>query len=114
MPGSALPETTKPPASGHPDTVSRKRLRFHIGHLRAAQPRPSATPPSPRLRTGLIGEQQVAECLVLMERLADRRPFPLRLLAIVVVHPVEVGAPARACLRRNVLQRCQQGVRNEK
>ena len=43
----------------------------------------------------------------LVEALADTRPFPLRALPSVIVHAVEVGAPPRALLRWNVLQRPQ-------
>src|SRR5207247_7601461 len=58
-------------------------------------------------------EHQMAELLVFVETVADPRPLPLRCLPSVVVHPVEVGAPGGARFGRNILQRCQQRVRNE-
>src|SRR5215510_8504983 len=58
-------------------------------------------------------EQDLTELFVLVERRADRRPLPLRALPLVVVHAVEVRAPARARFRRHVLQRTQERVRHE-
>src|SRR6266508_3158491 len=55
----------------------------------------------------------MAELLIFVETVADARPLPLRRLPRVVVHPVEVGAPRSARLGGNILQRCQQRVRNE-
>src|SRR5205085_8550261 len=60
-----------------------------------------------------ILEQEIAELLELMEALADARPLPLRALSFVVIHAVEVRAPACARRRRHVLQRLEERVRNE-
>src|SRR5262245_57047729 len=60
-----------------------------------------------------VGEHQHAEFLVIVKRRSHLRPLPLRPCPVVMVHPVEVGAPARAGLRRDVLQRSEQRERDE-
>src|SRR5215207_2262190 len=65
-------------------------------------------------RSSATRERQLAELLVLVKARADRGPFPLRRLPAVMVHAIEVGAPRCARPGRNVLQRLQQRVGDEK
>src|SRR5258706_13367196 len=55
----------------------------------------------------------MAELLVFVETVADRRPLPLRGFSAVVIHAVEVRTPRGARLGRNVLERRQQRVGDE-
>src|SRR6187431_2807096 len=59
-------------------------------------------------------KNQLSELLEFMKTRPDPCPVPLRGLATVVIHAIEVRAPLRTGLGRNVLQRTQQRVGNEK
>src|SRR5437773_11705671 len=60
-----------------------------------------------------IREHEVAELLVLVEALSNARPIPAGCPPVVVVHAIEVRAPAHSRPGGNVLQRRQERVRDE-
>src|SRR5690242_10059412 len=97
MPASILdgrPEKAQPAV-----TFSASRSSKHAKRVRQSSRLPDSFPGSLATR-----ELQLAELQVFVEALADARPFPLRALPSVIVHAIEVGAPARARLGRNILQ----------
>src|SRR5579862_8154766 len=63
-------------------------------------------------RSGSV-EQEDAEVPVLVEAGTDGGPFPLGQRAVVVIHPVEIGAPAAAGPWRRVVDPLEKGIGDE-